>query len=340
MSRIKSWVNGIIHINRYQQEIKDRFGEIESRFGEIENRFGEIENRLNHLERQNARRAEEAVELSKAINDIHKNIVQILSSDKKGLAELNKVLSITPTVWGDESKLIISEKAAVNSCFFNTNSGYIRIGDYTFAGSGVSVLAGTHDSELSGFLRRDIESNEGCNIDIGKGVWLASNATVLGPCIIEDDAVIAAGAVVVPGTHVCKGELYAGVPARKVRDLRVIKNVEDHPQKLAELIDREQGVLFFSGWTEKVLVKRDEREYWGHKLESGVAEIYTDRDELDLIFVSDNESDVEVFIENRLIETVHAGPDPLQVEIETGVKSGLKKITIRTEEGTFVANGN
>ena len=161
-------------------------------------RFRHLEKQYLYLENQNIRRAEEAAELANAIGYIH---------TKKGLSELKKELSISPAVWGDEKRLEISEKAAVYSCFFNTNSGHIKIGDYTFAGSGVSILAGSHDPDLTGFVRRNSDFKEGYDIEIGNGVWLGSNSTILGPCKIEDNAVIAAGAVIVPGTHVGRGEM-------------------------------------------------------------------------------------------------------------------------------------
>ena len=43
-------------------------------------------------------------------------------------------------------------------------------------------------------------------------------AIVLDDCIIESNSIIAAGAIVTTGTHVKTGEIYAGVPARKVKE--------------------------------------------------------------------------------------------------------------------------
>ena len=43
-------------------------------------------------------------------------------------------------------------------------------------------------------------------------------AIVLDNCIIESDSIIAAGAVLRMGTHVKSGEIYAGVPAKKVKE--------------------------------------------------------------------------------------------------------------------------
>lgn len=38
-------------------------------------------------------------------------------------------------------------------------------------------------------------------------------------CIIESNSIIAAGAVVTKNTHVESGSIYAGVPAKKVKDI-------------------------------------------------------------------------------------------------------------------------
>ena len=54
--------------------------------------------------------------------------------------------------------------------------------------------------------------------NIGNQVTIGHNAIVLDNCIIESDSIIAAGAVVTIGTHVKTGEIYAGVPARKVKE--------------------------------------------------------------------------------------------------------------------------
>ena len=42
-------------------------------------------------------------------------------------------------------------------------------------------------------------------------------AVVLDDCIIESDSIVAAGAVLIKGTHVKSGEIFAGIPAKKVK---------------------------------------------------------------------------------------------------------------------------
>ena len=43
-------------------------------------------------------------------------------------------------------------------------------------------------------------------------------AIVMDDCVVGTNSVIAAGAVVLPGTRIPSGSVYAGVPAKKVKD--------------------------------------------------------------------------------------------------------------------------
>ena len=42
---------------------------------------------------------------------------------------------------------------------------------------------------------------------------------IMDDCVIESNSIIAAGAVVTKNTHVASGSIYAGVPAKKVKDI-------------------------------------------------------------------------------------------------------------------------
>jgi carbonic anhydrase/acetyltransferase-like protein (isoleucine patch superfamily) len=44
-------------------------------------------------------------------------------------------------------------------------------------------------------------------------------AIVMDHCVIEENCIIAAGAVLLEGTHVPSGSVFAGIPAKKVKDL-------------------------------------------------------------------------------------------------------------------------
>lgn len=216
--------------------------------------------------------------------------MQELQVDAAYIKKLNYLCSSHPTVWGEEDRLHISKLAAVDVCFFNTNSGHITIGDYTFAGSGVSILAGSHDMKLTGLLRRDAELTEGCDILIGKGVWLASNCTVLGPAIIEDHAVIAAGAIVTPGTHVHAGAIYGGVPAKEIGRIDLTGKEGTASLAYQQALQREKGVLFKRGWTQKEVKSYDGIAYKGHMLLKENAEILVQKKKTEFFcFLEDRE---------------------------------------------------
>ena len=128
------------------------------------------------------------------------------------IGEISDKMLHIPRVWGLSERVHLSEAAAMCNTVFNTSSGEIYVGDNTFTGTNVSIITGSHDATKTKEERMKFPI-EGNDIHIGNGVWICSNAVILGPCVIEDDACIGAGAVVLPGTHIKKGELWAGVPA-------------------------------------------------------------------------------------------------------------------------------
>lgn len=193
--KLRQW-NGdrMREIAELQRWNDDRMQEI----GRFQQWIEEQEREVDELKKWNGDRMREIATLQQWNEERLKEIkrLQNLQVDADYIRKLNYLCSSLPTVWGEEERLHISKLAAVDVCFFNTNSGHITIGDYTFAGSGVSILAGSHDMKLTGLLRRDADMTEGCDIQIGNGVWLASNCVILGPAVIEENAVVAAGAVV------------------------------------------------------------------------------------------------------------------------------------------------
>ncbi|MGE0487042.1 MAG: gamma carbonic anhydrase family protein [Gammaproteobacteria bacterium] len=102
----------------------------------------------------------------------------------------------------------------------------VRIGARTSVQDG-AVLHVTHDGPfVPGGRALDI----GDDVTIGHGVVLHActigkaclvgmNATVLDGAVLEDEVMVAAGALVPPGKHLPRGTLWAGNPAREVRAL-------------------------------------------------------------------------------------------------------------------------
>ena len=62
---------------------------------------------------------------------------------------------------------------------------------------------------------------------VGDNVLIGISSVVLNDCIIDDNVVIAAGAVVREKTHCKSGTLWAGVPAKTIREF-------DDPEKLGQ----------------------------------------------------------------------------------------------------------
>ena len=247
MGKIKKIIGAFVHA-------PDRFDALAERIADVsqlmDERIEDVNERVASLDEQTDGLRLRMEEAESRINESEPHFFDRLCEDRDLLSRLNRGLSISPTVWGDPERLEIDETAAVFTCFFNTNSGRIKIGESTFAGSGVSLLAGSHDPELKGFLRRDSEATGGCDIVVGKGVWLASGSTLLGPCTIGDNAVIAAGAVVTPGTDVPANTIWGGVPAKQIGQLEDKAMSPDNPA-VQRAYEYSNGILFGDGWGER-----------------------------------------------------------------------------------------
>jgi acetyltransferase-like isoleucine patch superfamily enzyme len=129
-----------------------------------------------------------------------------------------KIIAEEPRFFVKKENVLISENAHVSNAFFNTNFGIIKIADYTFFGQNVSLITGTHDYNLIGKERMYTIKEFGNDIIIGNGVWIGSNAAIIGPCVIGDNSVIGAASVVV--NNIDKNCLVAGMPAKLIKMLK------------------------------------------------------------------------------------------------------------------------
>lgn len=82
----------------------------------------------------------------------------------------------------------------------------------------------------------------GCTIH--DNVLIGMGSIVMDHCIVESNSIIAAGAVLLEGTHVKSGSVYAGVPAKKVKDVSP-ELVEGEIQRIAD------NYVMYSGWFKK-----------------------------------------------------------------------------------------
>ena len=95
----------------------------------------------------------------------------------------------------------------------------------TIIGNNVSV---GHNALVHGCTIRD-------NVLVGMG------AIVMDGVVVESNSIIAAGAVVLEGTHIESGTIYAGIPAKKVKELN-----EEQTARLIEGISN--NYVMYSSW--------------------------------------------------------------------------------------------
>ena len=95
----------------------------------------------------------------------------------------------------------------------------------TIIGNDVSI---GHNAIVHGCILKD-------NVLVGMGSIVMDN------CIVESNSIIAAGSVVTQNTHVPAGTIYAGVPARKIKDI-------DSDLQKGEIERIAKNYLMYSGW--------------------------------------------------------------------------------------------
>lgn len=95
-------------------------------------------------------------------------------------------------------------------------------------------------------------TNVGNNVSIGHNalvhgctihdnVLVGMGAIVMDGVLVESNSIIAAGAVVLEGTHIESGSIYAGVPAKKVKELN-----EEQTARLVEGIAN--NYVMYASW--------------------------------------------------------------------------------------------
>jgi carbonic anhydrase/acetyltransferase-like protein (isoleucine patch superfamily) len=139
---------------------------------------------------------------------------------------LNKTPSFGKDCYLSENATVIGDVIMGNNCsvWFNAvirgDVHYIRIGDKVNVQDG-AVIHATY---------KKCPTNIGNNVSIGHNalvhgctikdnVLIGMGAIVMDDVVVESNTIIAAGAVVLQGTVVEGGCVYAGVPAKKVKEV-------------------------------------------------------------------------------------------------------------------------
>jgi acetyltransferase-like isoleucine patch superfamily enzyme len=116
---------------------------------------------------------------------------------------------------GPRERVKIDRSAVVKSVMFNTSSGRVVVEKDAILNHFACFLTGTHDVSALGPERREAVPIKGRDILIREGAWVATAAIIIGPCVIGEHAVVAAGSVVT--RDVPPYTLVAGNPAKTVR---------------------------------------------------------------------------------------------------------------------------
>lgn len=119
---------------------------------------------------------------------------------------------------------------------------YIKIGNNTNIQDGAVIHATYQKSPTNIGNNVTIAHNatvHGCTLH--DNVMIGINAVVLDDAVVESNSIVAAGSVVTKGTVVESGSVYAGVPAKKVKDISP-ELLEGEVKRIANAYE------IYSGW--------------------------------------------------------------------------------------------
>jgi len=167
---------------------------------------------------QNVKRA---MEITAAMNRLTFNDadeVRVLFSKLIGKKVDDQFLLIPPFYSNGGDEISLGKRVFINQNCTIYDLGGVTIGDDVMIGPNVSILTTGHP--LAPSLRRSV--TVGNPIVIGRNVWIAANAILIGGVTIGDNSVVAAGSVVT--RDVPPNTLVGGNPAR------VTRIIEDNPE--------------------------------------------------------------------------------------------------------------
>ncbi|WP_422106074.1 gamma carbonic anhydrase family protein [Winogradskyella sp.] len=125
-----------------------------------------------------------------------------------------------------DNATIVGEVTMGNNCsiWFNAvvrgDVHYIKMGDKVNVQDGAIIHATYQKSPTTIGNNVSIGHNaivHGCTIH--NDVLIGMGSIIMDDCVVESNSIIAAGAVVTKNTIVESGSIYAGVPAKKVKDI-------------------------------------------------------------------------------------------------------------------------
>ena len=146
---------------------------------------------------------------------------------------------------------IVGDVICGDDCSFWFNAvvrgdvNYIRMGNKVNVQDGAVIHCTYHKNATELGNNVSIGHNaivHGCTVH--DNVLIGMGAIVMARCVVNSNSIIAAGAVVLEGTIVEAGSIYAGVPAKKVKDIS--------PEKITGEIERiANNYVKYSSWFEE-----------------------------------------------------------------------------------------
>ncbi|MEW5846122.1 MAG: acyltransferase [Bacteroidota bacterium] len=97
-------------------------------------------------------------------------------------------------------------------------NGTIVIENNVIIGPGVIISAGNHVYENGSFR---FSKSIPLDVTIMHGSWIAANCTIVGECIFPSESILAANSVFISIKEFKNKSLYAGVPAKLVKELNL-----------------------------------------------------------------------------------------------------------------------
>ena len=143
------------------------------------------------------------------------------------MALIKELLGKTPSFGSNcflaETAVIIGDVAMGNDCSIWYNA--VLRGDVHFIKLGNKV--NIQDNAMIHCTYQKFPTIIGNNVSIGHNavvhgctihdnVLVGMGSIIMDNCVVESHAILAAGAVVTQNTHIKEGELWAGVPAKKI----------------------------------------------------------------------------------------------------------------------------
>lgn len=123
--------------------------------------------------------------------------------------------NISPQVFFGSGRCIVAEGCFISVQCLIDGSDQVTLGRFVHLAMGVRLITSTHEIGPSGHRAGAPRS---APITIGEGSWLGAGCQVLPGVEVARGCVVAAGAVVTRSTQ--PDGLYAGIPARRIRDLQ------------------------------------------------------------------------------------------------------------------------